>query len=55
VPRLTVHDELVFSDPGNVCGEAWEAMQHAMETCLPQVKVPLKVEGADGNTWGDCK
>lgn len=55
VPRLTVHDELVFSDPGSVPADAWDAMQHAMETCMPEVRVPLKAEGAEGPTWGHCK
>lgn len=54
VPRMTVHDELVFSDPG-VKDEAWREMQHAMENCLPGIRVPLKAEGAEGPTWGHCK
>jgi DNA polymerase I-like protein with 3'-5' exonuclease and polymerase domains len=55
VPRMTVHDELVFSDPGSVPHDAWREMQHAMETCIPGVRVPLKAEAAEGPTWGHCK
>ena len=50
VPRLQVHDELDFSNPGNV-EEAYQEMQHIMETALP-LKVPVKVERESGPDWG---
>lgn len=55
VPRMTVHDELVFSDPGNVREDAWKAMRNAMENCIAGIKVPLRAEEAVGATWGHCK
>lgn len=55
VPRMTVHDELVFSDSGDVREEAWAEMQHVMETAMPGVRVPLKADGKAALTWGGCK
>lgn len=51
VPRLTVHDELDFSDPGGV-DDAFDEMEHIMETAL-QLRVPIRVEQEQGPTWGD--
>lgn len=53
VPRLTVHDELVFSDPGGIPEDAWKEIQHIAETCLP-VKIPIKFEGSKGANWGEA-
>jgi DNA polymerase-1 len=50
VPRLTVHDELDFSDPGGK-DEAFREMQHIMETALP-LKIPIKADGEIGPDWG---
>lgn len=50
VPRLTVHDELDFSDPGNV-DDGFEYMQHVLETCIP-LRVPIKADGEVGPDWG---
>lgn len=50
VPRLTVHDELDFSDEGGH-DEAFKEMKHIMETALP-LRVPVKVEGEIGPDWG---
>jgi DNA polymerase I-like protein with 3'-5' exonuclease and polymerase domains len=55
VPRMTVHDELVFSDTGETSDDAWREMQHAMENCLPGIRVPLKAEEAIALNWGGCK
>lgn len=53
VPRLTVHDELDFSDHGGVgTDEAFKEMQHVLETALPQLKVPVKADGEWGPDWG---
>lgn len=52
-PRLTVHDELVFSDPGGV-DDGFAEVKRIMETSQP-CKVPLYVSDAIGPTWGDCK
>lgn len=50
IPRLTVHDELDFSDPGGK-EEAFAEMQHIMETALP-LNVPVKADGEIGPDWG---
>lgn len=50
VPRLTVHDELDFSDPGGK-DQAFEEMQHIMETTLP-LRVPIKADVEAGPDWG---
>ena len=51
VPRLTVHDELDFLDPGGR-DEAFREMQHVMETCLP-IRVPVRADYEIGPNWGD--
>lgn len=51
VPRLTVHDELDFIDRGGT-DEAFNEMQHIMETCIP-LRVPVKVDYEIGPNWGD--
>lgn len=53
VPRLTVHDELDFLDPGGR-DEAFREMQHVMETCLP-LRVPVRADYEIGPNWGDVK
>lgn len=53
VPRLTVHDELDFSDPGGK-DEAFKEMKHIMETALP-LNVPVKADGEIGPDWGHVK
>lgn len=50
VPRLTVHDELDFSDPGGR-DEAFKAMKHIMETALP-ISIPTKADEEVGPNWG---
>ena len=51
VPRLTVHDELGFSDPGGV-DEAFGEIQHLMETAI-KFSVPIKVKREVGPSWGE--
>lgn len=50
IPKLTVHDELNFSDPGNK-KEAFAEMKHVMETAL-RLKIPVKADGDIGPDWG---
>lgn len=50
VPRLTVHDELDFSDSGGK-QSSFEEMQHIMETAIP-LNVPVKADGEIGDDWG---
>lgn len=51
VPRLTVHDELDFSDPGG-CEEGFKELQHVMETCL-DLAIPITAKGDKGPSWGE--
>jgi len=53
VPRLTVHDELDFSDPGGK-DEAFKEMKYIMETAIP-LKIPVKVDYEKGDDWGHVK
>jgi len=50
VPRLTVHDELDFSDTGYT-DEAFNELQHILETCMP-LRVPVRAEAEVGPDWG---
>jgi DNA polymerase I-like protein with 3'-5' exonuclease and polymerase domains len=51
-PRLTVHDELDFSDPGTrEAEEGFEAMQYTMENAIP-LRIPVRAEREDGTNWG---
>lgn len=55
VPRLTVHDELGFSDPGNVPEDAWRELVHTMENTI-QLRVPLRFDLKSGeNNWMETK
>ncbi|MCK5617185.1 hypothetical protein KAR91_85770, partial [Candidatus Pacearchaeota archaeon] len=53
VPRLTVHDELDFSDPGGR-DDAFEEMKRIMETAIT-LKIPVKVDAEIGPDWGHVK
>ena len=53
VPRLTVHDELDFSDPGGR-ERAFAEMQHVMETSIP-LSIPVRADGECGPDWGHVK
>jgi DNA polymerase-1 len=53
VPRLTVHDELDFSDPGGK-EEAFKALVDVMEHAIP-FRVPVKVDLEIGPSWGEVK
>jgi DNA polymerase-1 len=50
IPRLTVHDELDFSDPGGR-EDAFREMQHIMETAIP-IRIPIRADGDIGPDWG---
>jgi DNA polymerase I-like protein with 3'-5' exonuclease and polymerase domains len=56
VPRLTVHDELDFSDPGGR-REAFREMKRILETAIP-LKIPVRADADAGPDWGnvtECK
>jgi DNA polymerase I-like protein with 3'-5' exonuclease and polymerase domains len=52
VPRLTVHDELDFSDPGGRA-DAFTEMRHIMETAIP-LAIPVRADADAGPDWGHC-
>lgn len=54
VPRLTCHDELGFSDPGNVPDDAWQELVHTMETTIP-LSVPVRFDFKEGDNWKEAK
>ncbi len=53
VPRLTVHDELDFSDTGEH-PDGWAYLQHLLENALP-LRIPVKCEPEVGPDWGAAK
>lgn len=53
VPRLTVHDELDFSDPGGV-DDGFAYIKHRMETALP-LRIPVIVDEEVGPDWGHAE
>ncbi len=53
IPRLTVHDELNFSDPGGH-EKAFKEMLNVMETAL-SLKIPIKADAEIGENWGHVK
>jgi DNA polymerase-1 len=55
VPRLTVHDELDFSDAGlQYSEEAFAHINRVMENAI-QFRVPIMVEEEVGPNWGEVK
>lgn len=56
VPRLTVHDELVFSvaEKTKAVDEAFKEFVNIAQTCLPY-SVPIRFEAGYGSTWGEAK
>jgi len=53
VPRLTVHDELDFSDPGGV-DYAFDEVKRTMENVI-KLNVPVIVDEERGPNWGTVK
>jgi DNA polymerase I-like protein with 3'-5' exonuclease and polymerase domains len=53
VPRLTVHDELDFSDPGGR-SEAFAEMKHILETAVP-LAIPVRADAEVGPDWGHTR
>lgn len=50
IPRLTVHDELDFSDPGGK-DAAFREMRRVLETAIP-IRIPVKADCDIGPDWG---
>lgn len=57
VPRLQVHDELVYSvaDDNPATREALFEMRRILETCIPHMRVPVRLDFKRGPTWGKCE
>jgi DNA polymerase I-like protein with 3'-5' exonuclease and polymerase domains len=57
VPRLQVHDELVHSVPDDspAVTEALNEMRHILETCIPTMRVPIRLDFKRGPNWGACE
>jgi DNA polymerase I-like protein with 3'-5' exonuclease and polymerase domains len=53
IPRLTVHDELDFSDPGGK-DEAFLEMRNILETAIP-LSIPIRADYDSGPDWGHCR
>jgi DNA polymerase-1 len=53
VPRLTVHDELDFSDPGGV-EDGFDYVRHVLETAMP-LRIPVRADMELGPDWGHCE
>ncbi len=51
---LTVHDELIFECDEDRVDELVAIAKPAMEGAV-ELKVPLRVDGGHGRSWGDCK
>lgn len=50
IPRLTVHDELDFSDPGGK-DAAFREMRNILENAMP-LRIPIKADCDIGPDWG---
>jgi len=57
-PMITVHDELCFSiekDGDSYNQEQVKEIKHLMENCVPDMKIPSRVDIGIGENWGDAK
>lgn len=55
IPLLTVHDELDFDDVGAIDAPCWTELKRVMETCIPEISIPIRVDGDIGTNWGNCE
>jgi DNA polymerase I-like protein with 3'-5' exonuclease and polymerase domains len=54
-PLTTVHDEMNVSVPDTPEGrEAFKELKHIMETCMPEIRVPVIADGGLGKNWSDA-
>jgi len=56
VPRLQVHDELDFSVENEDArtNKAFREMRHILETCIPFIRVPIRIDFKRGQNWAEC-
>jgi DNA polymerase I-like protein with 3'-5' exonuclease and polymerase domains len=52
IPLIQIHDELCFSIPYERLEPACKQIKKIMEHCIPELKVPSKVDIATGMNWG---
>ena len=52
IPLIQIHDELCFSIPYERLEPACKQIKEIMEHCIPELKVPSKVDIATGMNWG---
>jgi len=52
LPLIQIHDELCFNvRPAKDIPE----IKEIMEKCIPELKVPSKVDVEIGKSWGECQ
>ena len=51
-PMLTVHDELCFSIESD---EQVVEIKDIMENCVPEMKIPSRIDVGLGDNWGSAK
>ena len=52
IPIIQIHDELCFSIPHERLEPACNEIKKIMEVCIPELKVPSKVDISTGMNWG---
>ena len=52
LPMVTIHDELCFSIESR---EQVPQIKEAMENCVPNRRIPSRVDVGIGKNWGDAK
>ena len=52
IPLIQIHDELCFSIPYERLEPACKEIKEIMEVCIPELKVPSKVDISTGMNWG---
>jgi DNA polymerase I-like protein with 3'-5' exonuclease and polymerase domains len=52
---LTVHDELCFSINWLEEEEEVTKIKDLMENCVPDLRVPSRIDVGIGDNWGDAK
>ena len=52
-PILQIHDELCFNLKWEALEPQYKQIKKIMETCIPELKVPSKVDISIGKNWGN--
>ena len=51
-PILQIHDELCFNLKWEALEPQYKQIREIMENCIPELKVPSKVDISIGKNWG---